>query len=145
MHNYSSPFLKVSLTKSQKKLYLHLTVLSPHLYTSQLPHTLDTLRSHLPQVLTSECFNDAHLPFDQEVKATEIGHLFEHILIQHLCEAKLALGFSPVTFSGFTSWNWYIHPRGEFKISLDVAARDIPLIAYALPKTIALTEKILMV
>jgi hypothetical protein len=111
--------------------------------TRSLPHTFSLLQQNCPQVLDSECFNNQNLAFDEEVKATEIGHLFEHILLEYLCQEKEAAGFSNLSFSGRTNWNWDRSPYGCFHISIQLPWLDHPFLESALFKTILLTEKIL--
>lgn len=140
---YSSSHLNLTTSFAAGQMYISLQITGPLFHTTQIPQTLSLLEDHFPQVLTTECFNDEGLPFQEEVKATEIGHLFEHILLQHLFEAKKSLGFPNVCFSGVTSWDWATSPRGTFDISIRIPGQDLPLLVYALPKAIELTEKIL--
>jgi hypothetical protein len=59
-----------------------------HVHTGHIPFIEDLLKKYLPTVLLTQCYNDEQLPFAQEVKDTEIGHLFEHILLEYLCQLK---------------------------------------------------------
>src|SRR5688572_29431065 len=56
--------------------------------TKNIPQTYLLLEKHLPSILRSKCFNQNNYPFKIEVLDTEIGHLFEHILLEYLCEQK---------------------------------------------------------
>src|SRR3989344_4488342 len=66
----------------------------PSVTTKDFPQTFAILQKRLPSVLQSQCFNEENIPFLLEVKTTEIGHLFEHILLEYLCELKLRQGYS---------------------------------------------------
>jgi len=111
--------------------------------TSDFPHTYRTLKTFLPSVLTTECFNDENLPFSQEVKSTEIGHLFEHILLEYMCQLKIAKGHKSAVFAGKTRWNWERDPRGTFHIRVNCTLKDVDIFPTALNKTIALMKIIL--
>ena len=84
--------------------------------TKQFPRTLELLKMHAPKVLHTKCFNPSHLTFKKEVVNTELGHLFEHILLSFLCEEKIRAGADRAFFDGVTLWNWSRYPKGNFKI-----------------------------
>lgn len=86
--------------------------------THQFPHTLKFLQLHAPKVLKTKCFNPLHLTFKKEVVNTELGHLFEHILLSNLCEETITAGADSALFDGMTHWNWKRYPKGNFKIVL---------------------------
>jgi hypothetical protein len=111
-----------------------------HVSTGHIPFITELLRKHLPTVLLTECYNDENLPFALEVKSTEIGHLFEHILIEYLCQLKIAKGSQNAVFSGRTSWNWVKDPRGKFHINLTCGKKDADILPFALEKTINLMK-----
>lgn len=134
-----------SLRVEQK---IETTTITMHLFTSivntfYLPHTVATLKTFLPSVLRSTCFNDNDLPFVKEAQQTEIGHLFEHILLEYLCEAKMTQEKSDISFSGVTEWNWNKDARGIFHITIDAGIEEKYLLEDALKKTIALTSRVL--
>jgi hypothetical protein len=134
-----------SLSISQKITATKITMImySNQLNTSNLPDTYTRLQKLLPSVLVTECYNDENLPFAIEVRNTEIGHLFEHILIEYLCQLKIAKGHNSAVFSGRTRWNWVKDPRGMFHIYLDCGQKDADLLPIALQKTIKLMKIIL--
>ncbi len=111
--------------------------------TADIPHVFDVLKNFLPSVLTTECFNDENLPFFQEVKKTEIGHLFEHILLEYMCQSKIAKGYKSAVYSGRTRWNWKRDPKGLFHIHISCSLKDHDLLPAALKKSIALMKIIL--
>lgn len=114
-----------------------------YLHTEHIPFIDELLRKHLPTVLLTKCFNGKNLPFAVEVKSTEIGHLFEHILLEYLCQLKIAKGADSAVFSGRTSWNWIKDPRGKFHIHLTCGKKDADIFPYALEKTINLMQIIM--
>lgn len=114
-----------------------------HCWTDDLPDTFSILETNMPSVLQTKCFNDWDLPFVEEVKATSMGHLFEHIALDYLCVEKISGGSKSAKFSGHTIWNWDKYPEGSFLICLEVKPDDQRFLLSALPKTINLTETIL--
>lgn len=119
-------------------------LLTNYFHTLNLPHTHQILKSDLPDVLKTKCFNDSNLPFSKEVRNTEIGHLFEHILLQYLCQVKIKNGFEKVTFRGVTKWNWKKEERGTFNISIEIEPEDVEFFHDAFSKTINLFNKIML-
>lgn len=118
--NYYSDQWKYSLdahyTPKKAALIMHV----PHtlLTTSLLPKTSEILTSVAPRVLTSKCFNNKNIPFCEEVKNTEIAHLFEHMLLEYLCQERINSGRKSARFSGWTSWNWKKDARGIFHVEI---------------------------
>lgn len=139
----STEFYNLSLNLGTASTRLCLTLKIVPVNTYEFPLTFAILKEKLPSVLRSECFNEDGLPFYQEVRSTEIGHLFEHILLEYLCISKIALGYKRATFSGETSWNWKKKPRGTFTITLDAGIREADIFPKAIERTIALLEIIL--
>ncbi len=133
--------LSLSCGKTQTQITMHL--FNPIINTRGIPQTYSFLKKHFPSVLYTRCFNDKNLPFCKEVRSTEIGHLFEHILLESLCIEKLSLGFEKVVFNGRTRWNWIKEVRGVFHIVVDAGLNDIPILTSSLAKSINLTELIL--
>lgn len=107
--------------------------------TRQLPHTLQFLQLHAPKVLKTKCFNPLNLTFKKEVVNTELGHLFEHILLSFLCEEKILAGSDSAIFDAVTHWNWNRFPKGNFKIVLQ-GKIDKKLLLAALTRSIKITE-----
>lgn len=139
LENYFSLFIEQNISSTKIKMFL----LKDPINTSDIPHTFETLQYFLPNVLTTECFNDQNLPFYQEVKKTEIGHLFEHILLEYLCQLKITKGFKSAVFYGRTKWNWDHDPRGLFHININCSLKDADILPLALDKSIKLTKIIL--
>lgn len=106
--------------------------------TKQLTHTTRLLKKLVPSVLKTRCFNEKKLSFRKEVKNTQLGHLFEHILLDRLCEVKKKHGFKKVVHSGHTTWNWKEDERGTFHLFINTTQNDRAYFRLAL----AHTEKI---
>lgn len=111
--------------------------------TRHLPATASILKTNLPSVLESKCFNEEKLPFAIEVTATEIGHLFEHILLTYLCKKKVGQGARRATFRGVTDWNWKKDPWGTFHITIGAGAKEEDILMSAMTPTISLVTKVL--
>jgi hypothetical protein len=115
----------------------------PTVNTRELPQTTSILTQYLPSVLASTCFNDEKLPFALEVKSTEIGHLFEHILLEYLCYFKLSQGYTNAEYSGVTKWNWERDPWGVFHIIINTGWDDTEIFSSAVQQSIILLQLIL--
>jgi hypothetical protein len=59
--------------------------------TSTIPATSLQLALHLPSIFGCNCFNDGNKSFGEECKNTELGHLFEHIMLEYLCIEKMKM------------------------------------------------------
>ncbi|MGH7204078.1 MAG: cyanophycin synthetase family protein [Candidatus Levyibacteriota bacterium] len=113
------------------------------LNTEEIPTIVSLLEENLPSVLSTICYNDKNLPFNEEVQNTELGHLFEHILLEYLCQHKLAKGARRATYAGRTKWNWTRDPLGRFHIHFNCGKKDADILPLALEKTVALMKVIL--
>lgn len=140
---HSSPFFTLDIAQSTQKTNITMKMNIPVVNTSNLLHTLSFLQKHSPRVLNTQCFNDKNLAFHSEVKATEIGHLFEHLLISELYLKKVSLGHTNVVFNGVTSWNWLKDPHGLFHIVIDIGKKEAHLLMQVIKKVIQLMEKLL--
>lgn len=141
--SYNSDLFSLKIKQTKKITEIDMQLFTPFVNTSELPYTLDFLESEYPTVLKTECFNENNLPFIVEVNATEIGHLFEHILIDELCSLKIKAGAKSAIFNGNTSWNWKINPYGSFQIWIDIGKDDLNLLIEGLKKTIYITKKLI--
>jgi hypothetical protein len=88
------------------------------------------------------CFNQNDYDFSQEVRSTQLPHLFEHILLEYLCDCAYQKGNANVTYRGETSWNWQLDPRGTFTVTIDTA--DQNLLKETLPQSIELFNRIIL-
>lgn len=139
--SYTSAAFSFTLKQHSAKIKLHMKFPGSYVTTRALPHTYTFLKKHVPSILKCQCFNEEGLPFSEEVKHTEIAHLFEHILLDQLCQVKSQ--DVDAEYSGQTEWNWNKEPVGNFKVIVGCAKTEEKYLAIALNKTIALMEKLL--
>ncbi|SRR6266404_6813654 len=113
-----------------------------HISTATLPETFDILSKYLPSIFNCQCFNNENNNFKKECQNTEIGHLFEHIMLEHLCIEKIADGGSEATYEGRTSWEE--DKTQTFYIEIKVGSSEIDMIKKAFNKSVDLLNKILL-
>lgn len=143
LHCYTSSLFAFDLHLGSAGCTIEMQVHSPHVTTDSLPQTKAILEQYCPSVLHTKCYNYDNLPFDEEVTATEVGHLFEHILLDFLCDEKVAAGASKACYNGTTSWNWTAFPHGSFTIKITHDEIEAGALHRALQKTIQVVELIL--
>lgn len=131
------------ITFGLKRTRILMVVFGKTINTSEIPQTYAVLSRNLPQIFMSKCFNDGKLPFADEVRCTEVGHLFEHILLEYLCDFKMEKGYDDVAYSGRTRWNWKKDPRGVFYINISSGYEDTDIFPLALEKTITLVREVM--
>ncbi len=113
------------------------------LYTSQFPDTHKILTKLMPEVLATKCFNPDNLAFKDEVRDTELGHLFEHILLANLCELGCKNKDNQIQFRGVTEWDWKKDHQGTFHITIDSGLKNLHKLEIALERTSKLVNKII--
>lgn len=114
-------------------------------YTTQpLPATIEVLETIIPRIFKHKCFNNHNRTFKKEAEQTELGHLFEHILLEFLCRYKFHEGEKNITLKGLTEWNWQQDPKGIFHISLNTTTKDQQLLQSAIENTSHVMETILL-
>ena len=101
--------------------------------TEGRPHIPRILFKLLPQMATQHCFNDDGLSFRREAQATEIPHLFEHLIIEIQDQVRRGIG---APLSGETSWNWTVDPRGLFYVTVDYDNEMVALGAIRLAESV---------
>lgn len=82
--------------------------------TEHAPHIPRLLFKLFPHLARHRCDNDNGYTFKKESRATEIPHLFEHLIIElqgQVHKSKI--------LRGETQWNWRIDPRGRFHVYVD--------------------------
>ncbi len=84
--------------------------------TTDLPLTSLVLTFFIPDIFNHDCFNQSNLSFLDEVGCTEVGHLFEHILLEYLTQLVYNYQGLHKNFKGETKWNWRKDPYGSFHI-----------------------------
>lgn len=137
-------FFSLAVSQKEKTTKITMQLLYNQVSTSDIPMITELLKMHLPNVLYTQCFNDEGYPFSIEVQHTEIGHLFEHILLEYLCQLRIANGANKASYSGRTKWNWMRDPKGKFHIYLSCGKKDADIFDLALQKTIELMKIILV-
>ena len=139
---YHSDLFSLSVTQSDKNTEMTMYLHTPFVNTRELPDTIPVLQETLPSIFSTTCFNGINLSFYQEVKKTEIGHLFEHILLSYLCELQDDTG-KEITYRGETCWNWKQDTFGTFHITVTIGEQNSTLFFRALHRSITLMETIL--
>lgn len=140
---YFSPLFDLSVRQYPNRTHILMQLHSSFVNTCCFPQTLPLLKNELPSVLTTECFNENKLPFAKEVVQTEIGHLFEHLLLENLYMFAKTNRKTQLEFNGITSWNWETEPWGLFHVKIDAGYKNMLKFKSALTKSILLTEKIM--
>ena len=84
--------------------------------TEGRPHIPRILFKLLPQMAAQRCVNDKGHSFGREAQATEIPHLFEHLIMEIQNQVRRGVG---APLSGETRWNWTVDPRGRFYVTVD--------------------------
>ncbi len=144
MPSVTSPYFFIALNSSPSTISITLTLPGDEMTTQHMPYVGNILKKELPTILKSKCFNENNIPFYKEVLSTELGHLFEHILLEYLCIAKINTGFQEAIFSGMTRWDWNKDPYGTFRIEISLTEEDKVFLSTALNKAMMLFEKILL-
>lgn len=140
---YSREYFTLFLKQKSDHLEIFMQINAPIFNTQNIPHILELLQEHFPSVLKTECFNDFNLPFEKEVKNTELGHLFEHILLDALCIEKIKAGSEIAEFNGRTFWDWTKNKAGSFVIKVAMDIDEYIFLPQALKKSINLLELLL--
>lgn len=143
VHNEEGLF-SLEIKQTRNSTLMTMRVMTEIVNTREIPKTLPILRKYLPTILVATCFNDEALPFAVEVKRTEIGHLFEHILLENLCKMKIANGAQDATFSGRTYWNWTREPKGTFQIVIKAGYKEGEIFQTALIQSMSLVKEIMV-
>lgn len=144
---YTSPlandYYSLLIKQQSFRTEITMSLFTSFYHTNSMPNTFEELHENLPGVLRSKCFNEDNLPFATEVLNTEIGHLFEHILLEYLCSTKISKGAKRALFRGLTSWNWRKDTKGTFHITIYMNPEDLEIFSLALNKTVILMNLIL--
>lgn len=81
------------------------------LYTGQVRGLVIKMRQQAPGLEYHDCHNAAGLPFVEEMQNTELGHAFEHLILEKLRLLK-------IYGRGLTRWNWKRDPMGRYQITI---------------------------
>ena len=82
-----------------------------HLYSSQVPNLATALLTMLPSLRKHLCSNRSGLRFEEELTDTELGHVFEHVILAILARRGVCTG-------GHTTWNWQRDPIGTYHVTI---------------------------
>ena len=137
-------YFDLAVTPKKHQIHVLMQLHITDVTTTHMDDVITLLQTHLPSVLTSTCFNEEQLPFSQEVKSTEIGHLFEHIMLEYLCQGKMREGYTEALFAGITTWDWNKDTYGTFHITLHMTKNEHIYFSRALKKSILLLQHILV-
>lgn len=121
-------------------------VMCPHpdyLTTKSYSNVSSDLDTHLPVIFKCQCFNSTGKTFRDEVTDTEMGHLFEHILLEYLCDVKAESGQKKVQHYGRTYWNRPHQEEGTFVIHINATDSDLGHLDTALARTHDLMSRLL--
>ncbi len=87
----------------------------PNCYsTTHAPHIPKLLFKLFPHLAHHKCDNDNGFSFRKECQATEIPHLFEHLIIELQGQVRKS-----GTLKGETQWNWRVDPKGRFHVFVE--------------------------
>lgn len=137
------PFYELKLRETDEVWNFDMTVAIAYINTNACPHVSTVLEKHLPSILKCDCYNSDNLPFREELKHTELGHLFEHMLLEYLCIERIECGKNRAEFFGKTSWNWVRETRGMFHIKITKTDKESPYFLQAMKKSLGLLNLIL--
>lgn len=140
---YQSDNFILTAVHTDHETQLTMELLCDIVNTRDIPDTSHFLENHMPGVLNTQCFNEHNYSFKEEVKQTEIGHLFEHLVLDELCRLKVKSGAQRASFSGLTSWNWEQDPRGVFHITIDIGHNEGTIFKEAIQKCVQVIESLL--
>lgn len=139
MINQLSPttnqLFSLRLLSREKKSYIYMQLFTNQITTRYIKNVTSILQEYVPSIFASICYNDRNLPFGKEMKNTEIGHLYEHILLEFVAQLHHIYRGDQSDFCGTTSWNWQKTPRGTFKIEINVGKRDKEIMQKAMLMT----------
>lgn len=141
MKDYHSHNFHVNFEQKADRVVLAQEVFNPALYTEDLPCTLAVLEKRIPTIFTNHCRNGKGYTFKREAKNTEVGHLFEHLILENL--KLLALKKRKTAdYRGVTSWDWSNNRRGSFDIVVYSGKKDKKLFSIAFAKSVRIMEEI---
>ncbi len=86
------------------------------LYSSQIEGFGQALINMLPSLSDHICHNRSGLPFAEEVRDTELGHVFEHVVLAVPRQRGIHT-------RGQTTWNWHRDPIGMYRITIHTGKR----------------------
>lgn len=141
--NFRCPYYQIeSVTHHSKHSDIVLQADPRYATTAAFPKMVDFLKSELGTILDCKCENPSDLPFDQEVRNTELGHLYEHVILEYLCDEKIKNGAGSASFKGDTFWEVKEEQPYKFLIRIQLDITESSLLSKALDKANFLMEKL---
>lgn len=134
----SNELFSLKFKHGTRNTHLTMSLATNIINTKDIPATIKLLEKHLPSIFLSKCINEGNLPFIKEAEQTEIGHLFEHILLEYLCALKKEKGVAKHVHNGVTHWNWEKDAWGVFHITVDSGNSDKEIFEEAVDLSIRL-------
>lgn len=105
----------VEILFNSDRVQLVVEMPDPNRYTTRhSPHIPKILFKLFPHLARHRCENDDGLTFKRECEATEIPHLFEHLIIELQGAAQKVSNFR-----GETEWDWKVDPKGRFHVYVE--------------------------
>lgn len=138
---YKSRNFSLNIIQDSDKVYLAQQVHNPVVNTKDLPGTVLFLKENLPTIFDNDCYNPGGNSFENEVCKTEIGHLFEHMLLEYL-KLEVEKREGRADFKGVTSWDWNKNKYGSFSIEIESGENYQNDLRVALVNAIENLEKI---
>lgn len=139
----TNEFFSFDIHSYSKTTKINMKLLTPFVTTEDVPAVSSILKKRLPSIMRSRCFNENNYSFSKEVKNTEIGHLFEHIILEYLSDLKYKTGTKNPVYNGLTRWNWVKEEKGVFHIEIDAGFEDKEIFSIALQKSTELLVYVL--
>lgn len=139
--NYSSSRFELVGFCDKHGTVIEMTVKNGFLKTGLFPMTRTILLARVPEVLETQCFNDEQLAFYDEVVDTEIAHLFEHLVLEYICQLKIMAGYKSADHCGRTYWNTQ-SDNGIFRVKIDACFRDRDFVVAAVAQSVKIIEEI---
>lgn len=87
-----------------------------HLYCSHVPDLATNLLAMLPSLREHDCINRRNLSFEEELTQTELGHVFEHVILE-------VLSLRGMRTRGLTTWNWERDPIGTYHVTISTGKK----------------------
>ncbi len=140
---FSLDFFSLSIEEKIGQIQIVMSVNSNCVTTTNIPCVRDSLKTKIPGIFSTKCFNYKKQPFYEEVANTELAHLFEHIILEKFCELKASLDYEQFTIRGNTEWNWHKNPKGTFLIKLSVKKHDRTIFYQSLKDSIQIYNHIM--
>lgn len=111
--------LGVEFLADETVILLHVP---PHIRnTKQIAGFSDRCLSHHPHLKFHLCDNDKCQSFPEELKETELAHVFEHVLLDLIGEKDKEIR----RIKGYTSWDWRKSERNTYEIHLHYTEKEI--------------------